>query len=117
MTNKTVPLGTTVFRVRNLPNPTVYYGGVADGGLISGSDTRIFTKYGPEIPLTVDFKIQSWEIIVPNAPITAKGTGSQLTPQAVSLIRQAKKGAKITIMTKTLGPDHVLRNANGVFTL
>lgn len=117
VTKKSVPLGTTTFKVKNLPNPTVYFGRVESNGVISGADTKIFTKYGAEIPLTVDFKIQSWEVIVPNAPITVKGTGSQLTPQAISLIKQAKKGTTITILTKTLGPDNVLRNVNGVFRL
>jgi len=114
-TNKSVPLGTFKFRVRNLPPPSLFFGGAEDGGTASRSETRIFAKYGPEIPLNVSFTVLSWELIVAGAPMTAKGAGNQLDAKGVALLKQAKPGSMITIQTKVKGPDGVTRNKSGAF--
>ncbi len=113
--NKNVPLGTFKFRVRNLPPPSLFFGGAEDGGTASRSETRIFAKYGPEIPLNVSFTVLSWELIVAGAPMTAKGSGNQLDAKGVALLKQAKPGSMITIQTKVKGPDGVTRNKSGSF--
>jgi hypothetical protein len=117
VTKKSVPLGTTTFKVRNMPSPTVFMGGVENGGTIVPSDNRIFTKYTPEVPLTATFTIISWELAVSNAPMTVKGTGGQLSPNAMSMIKQAKKGSIVTLNVKTIGPDKIVRNRVGSFRL
>jgi len=115
VTNKSVPLGSFKFRVRNLPPPSLFFGGVEDGGTASRAETRIFAKYGPEIPLNVSFQVLSWELIVAGAPITAKGTGGQLDAKGVALLKQAKPGSTITIQTTVRGPDGVSRKKSGSF--
>lgn len=114
-TNKSVPLGTFKFRVRNLPPPSLFFGGAEDGGTASRSETRIFAKYGPEIPLNVSFQVLTWELIVAGAPITAKGSGNQLDAKGVALLKQAKPGSMITIQTTVRGPDGVSRKKSGSF--
>jgi hypothetical protein len=115
VTNKSVPLGSFKFRVRNLPPPSLFFGGVEDGGTASRAETRIFAKYGPEIPLAVNFVVLSWELIVAGAPMTAKGTGAQLDAKGVALLKQAKPGSTITIQTSVKGPDGVTRKKSGSF--
>jgi len=115
VTNKSVSLGSFKFRVRNLPPPSLFFGGVEDGGTASRAETRIFAKYGPEIPLAVNFTVMSWELIVAGAPITAKGTGGQLDAKGVALLKQAKPGSLITIQTSVKGPDGVTRKKSGSF--
>jgi hypothetical protein len=117
VTNKSVPLGSFKFRVRNLPPPSLFFGGVEDGGTASRAETRIFAKYGPEIPLNVSFQVLSWELIVAGAPITAKGTGGQLDAKGVALLKQAKPGSTITIQTTVRGPDGVSRKKSGSFRI
>lgn len=116
-TGKNVPLGTTTFKVKNMPNPSVYFGKVGDGGTISPHETRIFVGYGEDIPLTATFSVSSWELIVPNSPVTVKGTGNQLDAKATNLLKQAKKGSFVTLIVKTTGPDKVLRNRTATFRL
>jgi len=116
-TNKSVPLGSFKFRVRNLPPPTLYFGGVEDGGQASRQETRLFAKYGPEIPLNVSFQILSWELNVTGAPRPAKGTGGQLNADGVSLLKQAKAGSTVSFSTKVKGPDGITRNKSGSFKI
>jgi len=117
-TGKSVPLGSTTFKVRSLPSPTVYFGGVEDGGTIPMSETRIFAKYGPEIPLNVNFKVLSWELSLSGVPMTVKGTGNQLDPKGIALLKQGKKGSTVvTLQLKVLCPDQTIRNRTGSFKL
>ncbi len=114
-TNKSVPLGSFKFRVRNLPPPSLFFGGAEDGGQASRAETKIFAKYGPEIPLNVSFQVLTWELVVAGAPITAKGTGSVLDAKGVALLKQAKPGSLITLQTTVRGPDGVSRKKSGSF--
>lgn len=107
ITNKTVTLGKFPFRVSNLPAPQVFLGTIATGSSVGKSAiagmTKLFAKYPPEIPLSADFAVSSWEISVAGAPKSASGSGSGLTPEAMSLIKQAKPGSKVSISAKYKG--------------
>jgi len=117
VTNKTVSLGTFTFRVSNLPPPAIFFGSAADGETASKAETRLFAKYPPEIPLNVAFQVVSWELNVAGAPRPAKGTGNQLTPDATSLLKQAKSGSTVSFMTQVKGPDGIIRKKSGVFRI
>jgi len=107
VTNKTVSLGQFPFRVMNLPQPQVYLGTLATGTSVGKSAlaamTKLFAKYPPEIPLTADFSVTSWEISVAGAPKSVSGTGPGLTAEATGLMKQAKPGAKVSISAKYKG--------------
>lgn len=107
VTNKTVSLGSFKFRVSNLPPPAVYLGTIATGSSVGrsavASMTRLFAKYPPEIPLAATFDVSSWEITVSGAPRSISGTGPGLSGEAISLLKQAKPGAKISISAKYKG--------------
>lgn len=116
-TKKTVSLGTFTFKVKNLPPPSIYFGAVADGGKASKAETRIFAKYGEEIPLTANFTVVSWEMQVAGLSRPSKGTGNNLTAEAIGQLKQAKPGAMISFMTQVKGPDGILRKKSGNFTI
>ena len=112
-------LGDFKFRVMNMPKPNIYLGGLEDGQEAAAAtvkaQTRLFAKYGPEIPLEANFTIKSWEVNVTGAPRPASGTGSALSGDALSLIKQARPGNTITIMCTVVGPDGKGRKSGASF--
>jgi gliding motility-associated protein GldM len=118
VTNKTVSLGSFEFRVSRLPDPELYFGAAKSGETASRAETRIFAKYPPEIPLNATFTVLAWEIAVPGNPTAPpKGPGGQLSPAASALLKQARPGTVIGIMTDVRGPDGVARKKGGSFKI
>jgi gliding motility-associated protein GldM len=111
VTNKTVSLGSFTFRVSNLPGPQVFLGTIASGSSVSKSAvanmTRLFAKYPPEIPLKAEFDVASWELTVSGAPRSIAGNGAVLSADAISLLKQAKPGSKVSISAKYKGMGYV----------
>lgn len=109
VTKKTESLGVFKFRVSNLPPPQLYLGTLSSGSSASSSSvkamTSLFMKYPPEIPLKATFDVGTWEVSVTGAPRTVQGSGSRLSPEAVSLIKQAKPGNTVSISGKFKGPN------------
>ena len=111
VTNKTVSLGSFTFRVSNLPGPQVFLGTIATGSSVSKSAVanmnRLFAKYPPEIPLKAEFDVASWELTVSGAPRSIAGNGAVLSADAISLLKQAKPGSKVSISAKYKGMGYV----------
>jgi gliding motility-associated protein GldM len=111
VTNKTVSLGSFTFRVSNLPGPQVFLGTIASGSSVSKSAVanmnRLFAKYPPEIPLKAEFDVASWELTVSGAPRSIAGNGAVLSADAISLLKQAKPGSKVSISAKYKGMGYV----------
>ncbi len=109
VTKKTESLGVFKFRVSNLPPPQLYLGTLSSGSSASSSSvkamTSLFMKYPPEIPLKATFDVGQWEVSVTGAPRTVQGSGSRLSPEAISLIKQAKPGNTVSISGKFKGPN------------
>ena len=116
---KSANLGSFQFRVRYLPKPSVYLGSCEDGGGYPAAtikaQTRLFAKYGDEITLVANFNVTSWEVNVTGAPRPESGSGPSLSPAAIGLIRQARPGNTISIMTTVVGPDGKSRKAGASF--
>lgn len=114
-----VNLGTFEFRVKNLPPPSIYLGSIVDGSTVSKSNlkaqTRLFAKYGPEIPLNVSFSVVSWSMSVTGAPREVKGTGSALNSQAKAMIKGVQPGGMVSFMVQVKGPDGIARKKSGTF--
>jgi gliding motility-associated protein GldM len=108
-TQKSQQLGTFTFRVSNLPPPQLYLGTLSNGSNASGAAvkamTALFMKYPPEIPLKASFDVGIWEVSVSGAPRTVQGSGKMLSPEALSLIKQAKPGNTVSISGKFKGPN------------
>ncbi len=118
VTGKTERLLSQKFRVSNLPDPELYWGAVKSGEKGSTAETRLFAKYGPEIPLNAQFNITKWECSIPGAQgAPPSGTGNVLSPQAVNLIKQAKPGMTVSFICNVTGPDGIARKKAGAFKI
>ena len=104
---KTQVLGSYTYRVSNLPQPTAYLGTLATGNASPNQVSamkQIFVKYPPEILLDAKFNSVTWDVSVDKGPPPVQGSGSVLSDKAISLIKQAKKGNRITITVRYSGP-------------
>jgi gliding motility-associated protein GldM len=114
-TGKTVKLGTYNFTVRQLPKPDLYLGNVASGDAFVPGSSTLFAKLDPSNPLNVKYDVISYELTTPIAPMPKKGSGNVLNADALSLLRQLKPGAYITIMTQVRFPNGDVKRVAGTF--
>lgn len=118
VTGKTVKLGTYNFRVLRMPDPEIYWGMARNGERGSNRERNLFAKYPPEIPLNAGFDVRSWEMVINGAPgAPPSGTGSILSDQAMSLLRQTRPGTSVTFYLKVMGKDKVERAKTASFKL
>lgn len=117
VTGKSSSLLTQTFRVMQLPNPELYWGGAAPGGKGSTASSKLFAKYGPGIPLNAQFRIVSWECQVPGSVgRPPQGSGDNIAA-AIPLLRQAKSGMSASFTCKVVGPDGTSRIITGAYKL
>jgi gliding motility-associated protein GldM len=116
VTGKSQTLLSQKFRVSNMPNPELYWGAAKNGDKGSRTETKLFAKYGPEIPLNAQFTIVNWEVQIPGAQgAPPKGTGGNLDGTAANLIKQAKPGMLVSFICTVVGPDKIQRKLAGAF--
>lgn len=116
VTGQTVQLKKVEYRVSNLPDPEIFWGGAKNGERASKTETKLFAKYGPEIPLKADFTVKSWECTVPGASRPVLGTGNLITA-ASGLLRAAPAGSMVSFICKVVGPDGITRTRAGAFKI
>lgn len=98
------------YRVSDLPNPTLFWGGASVEQRANIRETRLFLKYIPEIPLNVTFQIQSWELIHKND--TLIGEGNSLL-HAETYLKTIQENTSIQINVIGIGPDKIQRAISG----
>jgi gliding motility-associated protein GldM len=107
-----VNLGSFKFKVKALPKPNLYLGGISQGqtpGLSSvKAQSRVNCRYDDSVPLTgVSFSIVSGTVTAEG--IMRKGKikpGGSLDSDAKNVLKQSK-GKQVTIMVNYRGPDGV----------
>jgi len=119
----TVNLGSFKFKVKKLPAPTVYLGGITNGqtpGLSSvkaNANSRVSCRYDESVPLTgVNFTVVSGTVTVDG--LMAKGRisgGGALDGNAKKILAQAR-GKQVTMLVTYRGPDGVSQRGALVFT-
>lgn len=111
---RTTRLKTINYRVSPLPDPTLYWGAVKNGGKVPPSNYMIFPKYGNEIPLNLNFTVVSWTVSVDGSrEITGRGNNISA---ARPLISAASSNSNVRIdcwIQPESGPRQKL---SGVFT-
>lgn len=118
VTGKTQNLLTQEFRVSNMPDPLLFWGASKPGDKGNRRETKLFAKYGPEIPLKAEFKIISWQVAIPGAPgVPPKGTGGVLDGAASSLLSQVKPGMQVSFICTVVGPDKIQRKIAGAYPM
>jgi len=116
-TGKSVSLKRVEYRVSNLPDPELYWGGSKSGTKANRRNTSLFAKYPPEIPLNATFKVVGWECTIPGAPgRPPTGSGSNISG-ATSLIMQARPGMTVSFIATVVGPDGIRRKKAGAFKI
>ena len=116
-----VNLGSFKFKVKSLPSPEVYLGGISNGqtpGLSSvRAQTRVSCRYDVSIPLmNVSFSITGGTVSVDG--FTTKGkvlSGGGFDKNAREILAQSA-GKQVTITVNYRGPDGVGKIAGLVFT-
>jgi len=117
LTKKSQQLLSQKFRIMNLPNPELFWGGSANGTQGSRSATQLFAKYGEGVPLNAQFSVVSWECQIPGAPgAPPRGSGSSIAA-ASNLIGQAKPGMNVSFIATVVGPDKIQRKIAGAYKL
>ena len=114
---KTVVLKKVEYRVSALPDPELYWGGVKNGGQASKSQTTLFAKYPPEIPLNASFTITNWECQVPVAQGKPPGGPGSNISAATNLLKAAKPGSQVSFICTVVGPDGIQRKKAGAFKI
>ncbi|MDB2657372.1 hypothetical protein N9Y60_04875 [Crocinitomicaceae bacterium] len=105
------------YRVSNLPDPVLFWGGSKSGVKGSRSSRALLAKYTPEIPLKASFKVTKWTASAPGlkgAP--PQGMGGSLAP-AGALISAAPPGTSLSITATVVGPDGIARQIGGSWPL
>lgn len=119
ISGKTVKLGTYTFRVSRLPDPEVFWGAARNGEKGNPREKFLFAKYPSDVALNAKFNVKSWELYISGiqgAP--PKGTGSVLSDQAISLLKQARPGTVVTFYLKVVGEkDKIERLRTGSFKI
>ena len=119
----TVNLGSFKFKVKKLPAPTVYMGGITNGqnpGLSSvkaNANSKISCRYDESVPLTgVVFTVVSGTVTVDGLMAKGRiGGGGSLDGNAKKILAQAR-GKQVTMLVTYRGPDGVSQRGALVFT-
>lgn len=116
-TGKSVNLGKFDFRVMNLPRPSMFFGTSGEGDKINPTETKLFVKYGPEIPLNVNFRIKDWKLSLSGVAKSVSGSGNTLNTDGVNLLRQGRTGMLATFILTVEGPDRGSRIITASFPI
>ncbi len=116
-----VNLGSFKFKVKALPTPNLYLGGISQGqtpGLSSvKAQTKLNCRYDESVPLTgVKFSISSGTVTVEGLQRKGKVTsGGNLDADAKKILKQSR-GKQVTIIVNYRGPDGISKRTALVFT-
>lgn len=114
---KTVQLKRVEYRVSNMPDPVLYWGGSKSGEKASKSSTVLMAKYPPEIPLKAEFTVLKWTCFAPGlkgAPPT--GSGGSIAG-AAPLIKAVAPGTGVSFNATVKGPDGLARQIGGSWSI
>ena len=104
-----------------MPKPTLYLGQIEEGSTVSKSrmcsETRLFPKYPPSVPLDAQFSVVSYSVGSSSAPRDAKGTGNVLNSEAKAVICNSPAGSTIFINTLIRFPDGSRKRKNVAYML
>lgn len=103
---KTDTVRSMQFRVANLPDPEIYWGGARNGGQANSKMLLLFAKYPSEVPLNASFRINAWKMF--HQGDTLVGRGSNLK-NAEELIKSIQETTTFEFEVECVGPDGITR--------
>lgn len=102
------------YRLFNLPNPSLYWGGAFNGSKASIKQKLIFAKYPPEISLNATFSVLSWTLFFNNESVSGEGANIS---KAEELLKTIEQKSIVRIEAVAVGPDGVKRTIEGTWTV
>jgi hypothetical protein len=118
---KTQTLGSSKFRIKSIPKPSLKFGGQG-GGTMAAANLRAQTKLQAVLEdfvfENVGFTINSFSFIIYNprgAPVYIKGNGGSLNPQMIGALRNVTPGCSVIFDdVAATGPDGKSRVLNSL---
>ncbi len=105
-----------VFKVKDLPVPTLFVGATEAGGKISKLETRLFARY-VDIHLKADFSILSGALIMEKDFRLFEFEGNKLGEDYLEYVKTVPSGTKVKINALVVGPDGKERIIVGEYIL
>lgn len=103
-----------LYRVNEMPDPTIYWGASESGTKSKKSEKFLFAKYPGNVPLNATHSIKKWELIYGDKTIS--GIGFDLS-RAKDLIESLPSGATVTIKCEVEMPTQLIKTIYGVWQL
>ncbi|XOV68253.1 MAG: hypothetical protein ACFHU9_03565 [Fluviicola sp.] len=104
----------TQYRVHNLPDPTLYWGGSRSGVKPSRHSRLILAKYPPEVPLSAYFSVKEWTMTIDSSHVTGVGGSLKAADSLIGSIKGSIKANRtVQIEVKCVGPDGIVRSLTG----
>lgn len=105
-----------VFKVTDLPDPTLFVGATESGGKISKLETRLFIRYD-DSPLRAEFSVIGGALMIEGDPRIFEFEGNQLGEDYLESVKTIPFGTKVTINAWVIGPDRKERLITGEYIL
>ncbi len=105
-----------VFKVKDLPDPTLYVGATEAGGKISKLETRLFIRY-VDTHLKAEFSVLSGALIIEKDFRLFEFEGNQLGEDYLEYVKTIPYGTKVKIKALVIGPDRKERIITGEYIL
>jgi hypothetical protein len=103
------------FKVLNLPNPQILWGGKRSGDKANINSKLVQCKYGPSVPLMIDFKVIHIALAADDIEQGIETPGEYLTEEMLKAIRNVPKDKTICLICDVKGPDGIVRKMSGCY--
>jgi hypothetical protein len=100
------------FRVKNLPDPSLYWGYTASGKAVDNPKPTLTCEYVDYFQMDVEFHVVSWEAEYIGK--TYSGDSTDITPLN-NLIATFTELTELTIVAMVQGPDGISRQLDGTW--
>lgn len=102
--------------IRQLPDPLLFLGGAEEGDISNQAETRLFAKYGSEVPLNISFSILEGEVVLESGERFAF-SGNTFSADCHNNLLKLKNGSFIQVIAEVKGPDGIIRKIQGRWSL
>lgn len=107
-------VSTTEYRIKLLPDPSIFWGINKSGNQASLIDTTLEVRYIYEVPLESNFRILKWTMHSEFG--NASGDGADLT-NARSVLNKVDRESTISMKVYVLSPDGITRMMSANWTV
>ena len=112
--NGIVPIKEVEYRVQNLPDPLVFWGGSMSGGKASADAHEIAVSFPPFAALHSSFEVLHWTMTIGEE--TVSGQGNKLD-EAQSMLNSIQQATPVSLDVVVQGSDGIQRKLQGNWQL